>query len=324
MKCYCRILFFLLVNTNLFAQASSVSYYKNSNKDVNSALEIKDSIAGPYSVSAGIGSYQEIMNVVGFNEEGSSWFKIVVSVDTLLTFDIVPEQPADDFDFVIFKCATTDCVKKIRTRAFKPHRFCFSINFDKSGSTGLSEYASGTYIGGGPGAGYASALPVKKGEILYLLVNFHPQPNSGKFSIYFYNYWPDKPQVLKGKFKKENEPVVLENVLFKTNESTLLKESFKTLDKLVDQLQKNNQIKIKIEGHTDNTGNETDNQKLSEKRAQKIVSYLISKGIDSNRLLSVGFGSKQPIASNETEEGRAKNRRVAFVVLPLGAPTIKR
>ncbi|MCZ8284070.1 MAG: OmpA family protein, partial [Bacteroidia bacterium] len=68
-------------------------------------------------------------------------------------------------------------------------------------------------------------------------------------------------------------------------------------------------------GHTDNLGYETDNQKLSEKRAKVIVDYLISKKISSDRLFYKGYGSKNPIATNETEEGRKQNRRVEFFIV---------
>ena len=107
----------------------------------------------------------------------------------------------------------------------------------------------------------------------------------------------------------------MENVLFEPGKSILLKESYVSLDKLVTQLQTNKTMKIEIIGHTDNVGDETQNQKLSEVRAKAVVDYLISKKIEKTRLSYKGFGSKQPIASNETEEGRKKNRRVEFVVL---------
>lgn len=73
-------------------------------------------------------------------------------------------------------------------------------------------------------------------------------------------------------------------------------------------------VEIEINGHTDNIGKEADNQKLSEKRAEAIVDYLVSKGIEKRRLSAAGFGSTQPIASNETEEGRKKNRRATFLI----------
>ena len=105
---------------------------------------------------------------------------------------------------------------------------------------------------------------------------------------------------------KYDEPIILENVLFKTNESILLEKSFVSLNKLYEQLQKNTAVAIQILGHTDNVGNQDKNQTLSEERAKAVMDYLVSKGIDANRLSFKGFGSSAPIASNDDEEGRTK------------------
>jgi outer membrane protein OmpA-like peptidoglycan-associated protein len=112
---------------------------------------------------------------------------------------------------------------------------------------------------------------------------------------------------------KTEVPVILENVLFLTNKANLLPESFASLDILVHTLHGNAELKIEIRGHTDSIGSEADNQILSEQRAKAVFDYLLSKGIDHHRLSYKGFGSTQPIASNETEEGRKRNRRVEFV-----------
>ncbi|MEK8180150.1 OmpA family protein [Flavobacterium buctense] len=112
---------------------------------------------------------------------------------------------------------------------------------------------------------------------------------------------------------KYEEVVILESVLFQTNKSVLLEQSFASLDKLALQLLTNKSIKIEIRGHTDNVGKEAKNKLLSEQRAKAVLNYLVSKGIDANRFTYNGFGSLQPIASNDTEEGRNKNRRVEFL-----------
>ena len=74
-------------------------------------------------------------------------------------------------------------------------------------------------------------------------------------------------------------------------------------------------MKIEIRGYTDNTGDELKNKMLSEGRAKAVVDYLVSKQIDRDRLSYKGLGSKQPIASNKTEEGKQKNRRVEFIIM---------
>jgi outer membrane protein OmpA-like peptidoglycan-associated protein len=75
-------------------------------------------------------------------------------------------------------------------------------------------------------------------------------------------------------------------------------------------LMKNPEIEVEVQGHTDNTGIAKYNQWLSEKRAQRVKDYLVSKGVDPSRLAAKGYGLTQPVASNDTEDGRAQNRRV--------------
>jgi len=108
--------------------------------------------------------------------------------------------------------------------------------------------------------------------------------------------------------------VVLKNIFFDFDKSELKPESFVELDKLVDYLE-HNLVKIEIGGHTDGLGDKDYNQKLSESRASEVYLYLINKGIDSSRLSYRGYGSEKPIADNNTEEGRASNRRTEFKIV---------
>ena len=80
-------------------------------------------------------------------------------------------------------------------------------------------------------------------------------------------------------------------------------------------MKENPDIKIEVRGHTDSTGEEEYNQKLSERRADSVIEYMIKNGISPERLNSVGFGEKKPVASNDTEEGMQLNRRVEFEIL---------
>jgi outer membrane protein OmpA-like peptidoglycan-associated protein len=295
-------------------KSKPINSLKSISNDFATAIEIHDSIVGPVNVKYGCGNHLDIKINNELQEHNSAWFKFTIDKDTMLTFDIVPNQPKDDYDFVLFKCPNKDCLYKIETKSVTPDRWCFSVNYDKYGSTGLSEYVEETHVKLGPGAGYVSALSVKAGETLYLMVDWPYRSTSNGFTIYFYNYWPNKPTEKSFKLKKQTS-VVLENVLFETNKTILIKESTPTLDKLVNELNKNKNMKLEIRGYTDNIGEEIANQKLSEARAKTIVDYLVSKKIDAHRLTYKGFGSKQPIATNDTEEGRKKNRRVEFVIV---------
>ncbi len=104
--------------------------------------------------------------------------------------------------------------------------------------------------------------------------------------------------------------VAAKNVFFATGSSKLLAKSNKSLDEVVKILEEDANLKLDIEGHTDNTGVAEKNQVLSEQRAQSVLDYLISKGVDPSRLVSAGFGQDQPVADNKTAAGRAQNRRV--------------
>ena len=110
-----------------------------------------------------------------------------------------------------------------------------------------------------------------------------------------------------------NQTQVFNNILFGTNSAELTKAGIE-LEALVIYLQQNNQAQVFIEGHTDNTGSEVANMKLSSLRALAIQNYLTQKGIPIQRIHSKGLGSTQPIAPNTTPEGRALNRRTSFRV----------
>ncbi|NIG53246.1 OmpA family protein [Chitinophaga sp. Cy-1792] len=114
-----------------------------------------------------------------------------------------------------------------------------------------------------------------------------------------------------------NASIVLHNIFFDTKQYVLKPASMLELDRLVRLLNDNPTLKIEIDGHTDNIGSDKDNKVLSENRAKAVVDYLVSKGIPAERLSSKGFGKSQPVASNDTEEGRAENRRTVFKVVSL-------
>jgi outer membrane protein OmpA-like peptidoglycan-associated protein/tetratricopeptide (TPR) repeat protein len=112
-----------------------------------------------------------------------------------------------------------------------------------------------------------------------------------------------------------NASVVLKNIFFDFNKYEVKPTSQVELDKVVQLLSDNATVKIQIAGHTDNIGTNADNLKLSENRAKAVIAYLAGKGIDPKRLSFKGYGASQPIADNETEEGRAMNRRTELKVV---------
>ncbi|MEM9930191.1 MAG: OmpA family protein, partial [Bacteroidota bacterium] len=111
------------------------------------------------------------------------------------------------------------------------------------------------------------------------------------------------------------DPIVLRNVQFASGEAELLAASNQELLRLTQLLQTYPDLRIEITGHTDNVGQPSDNLRLSEARAQAVYNYIVEAGIATDRLSYQGFGEEKPIADNDTEEGRARNRRTEFVVV---------
>lgn len=105
-------------------------------------------------------------------------------------------------------------------------------------------------------------------------------------------------------------------IQFDTPESTDLTDTVKKyLDRLADFLADNPDYKVKINGHSDNSGTYKQNQDRSKNRANAVMNYLASKGVDKGRLYPVGYGPMMPVANNETEEGRKKNSRVEIQII---------
>ena len=114
---------------------------------------------------------------------------------------------------------------------------------------------------------------------------------------------------------ESGERIALRNVFFETGRWQILPESEYELAKVVDLLTKNPTLKIELGGHTDNVGRPEANQRLSEQRAKAVYDHLISKGIHSDRLSYKGYGETQPVATNDTDEGRRENRRTEIKVM---------
>lgn len=106
-----------------------------------------------------------------------------------------------------------------------------------------------------------------------------------------------------------------ENVLFGSGNALLVATGKQELDKLIPYLNEFSNVRVNIEGHTDNTGNAAANQKLSENRAASVKKYLVEKGISADRMTTSGFGATKPIAPNNTAAGRKLNRRVVFTII---------
>ncbi len=121
------------------------------------------------------------------------------------------------------------------------------------------------------------------------------------------------PNTPKGAKVSERGCWTLKGAIFDTNKSVIKPEFQSQLDDVAKVLKNTPDLTIEIQGHTDSAGSEKYNQKLSERRANAVKDYLVSKGIDKDRMTAKGYGELMPVASNDTEEGRAANRRATLV-----------
>lgn len=195
--------------------------------------------------------------------------------------------------------------------------------FDVKTSTGLPSMVELTDLASGrvvsrlqtdEEGNYLSTLPVGK--------NFAFSVNRKGYLFYSENFAisgnnPDSAYTRNIPLQpfEKNAKLVLNNIFFDVNKYELKPESRVELNKLVALLKENPGMKIRINGHTDNTGNKADNQKLSENRARVIYLYLTDQFVAKERLSYKGFGDTEPIAENDTEAGRARNRRTEMEII---------
>jgi len=113
----------------------------------------------------------------------------------------------------------------------------------------------------------------------------------------------------------KEQTVVLNHLIFEQGKAVINPKSFQELDELVAMMKDNPKIAIQLEGHTDNIGNPEANLKLSQARVDAVKKYITSRGINKSRVKTKAFGGSQPVAKEDTEEARARNRRVEMRVL---------
>ena len=145
--------------------------------------------------------------------------------------------------------------------------------------------------------------------------------NALGYTFFSRGFKPDTADVFKDRLKKvplavlkKDAVVQLQDITFETGKADLKPDSNEELDRLVSLLEGNQTIKVEISAHTDDVGNDDSNLKLSEKRAKTVVDYLTGKGIKADRMTAKGYGETQPLVANDTDENKAKNRRVQFKI----------
>jgi len=181
--------------------------------------------------------------------------------------------------------------------------------FDLQTNKKISVYASDSINGN-----YLIVVPGKSEYALHV-----SEPGYLFYSLHF-NYEvkdQDRPLIIDIALQpiKKNAVAILNNIFFETNKYEVTARSIPELEEVVKFLNANPSTKVEISGHTDNVGDENYNRTLSQKRAQSVVDYFLSRGIASERLTQIGYGSKLPLQPNDTEEHRQANRRIEFKIL---------
>lgn len=146
-------------------------------------------------------------------------------------------------------------------------------------------------------------------------ININPSYGENKFLLTVIQAADFKQLVTAKKLSEDiaKNGFVTLNVNFDNNKAIIKDADKPTINEVVTLLKNDAKLKLSVEGHTDNVGSATANKTLSQNRADSLVAYMVTAGINANRLVAKGFGSEAPIADNRTEDGRAKNRRVELV-----------
>ncbi|HWJ05477.1 MAG TPA: OmpA family protein [Steroidobacteraceae bacterium] len=113
-------------------------------------------------------------------------------------------------------------------------------------------------------------------------------------------------------------------VTFAFNSADLNSQFYPVLDRVASTLGEYNKTVIEVAGHTDSVGSDTYNQQLSERRANSVAAYLSSRGVDRSRVVTIGAGEGHPVASNDTDAGRAQNRRVEITIVPVTQENVEK
>jgi outer membrane protein OmpA-like peptidoglycan-associated protein len=175
------------------------------------------------------------------------------------------------------------------------------------------------------GYGEVLVLPGQRYDLEYLSlgrrtttahVDVPPGPRQDiTLTLRYHQRHAPRTELTPGTPPPDAEHLVLDGILFESGSATLDPESNPRLDRVVEYMTHRPSVRIRISGHTDNVGDPRRNQQLSQQRAEAVRAYLVAHGIDGGRVEAVGLGDTQPVAPNDTEEGRARNRRIEAMEL---------
>ena len=192
---------------------------------------------------------------------------------------------------------------------------CGASNTVKGGGIGTGAGAAvgagvGSVIGGGKGAAWGAGIGAVLGGTAGAIIGNKMDKQKAELEAI------EGAQVESVNEGEAIKVTFESGILYATNSSTLNAASRSSLDKFATSLQNNPDTEVRIYGHTDSSGSDAINNPLSQRRAESVYNYLLSKGVSGSRIESQGFGSSQPVADNNTAAGKSQNRRVEVFILP--------
>ncbi len=313
----------------LFAKHQQIDSIRPDNSDVINPISIYDTVVINKVSLSGYGKTIEFADNppddIHFieKEHNSIWYKFIAKQTGKLTFEITPEDPKDDFDFMLFKKVGGDLPVRLQNKSWKPIRSCISRN-DASlkSSTGLCFSDSALFfVHSGIGVSFVQYLQVEKGQVYYLLVDNVKGPRKGH-TLSFHYREQDPSALYIGKMLPFDE------IYFESEDFKFKPGSEKSLDSLLFFLNKHSTICVQVLGHVNSKGDihphRYDAQTLSELRAKAICDYLIGRGIDARRLCWLGMADRHkripnPVTSSDYRKNMRADVRVYSLYL-IGQP----
>lgn len=246
------------------------------------------------------------------------------------SFDVLKNVDTNEFKVVVIFTDGDDNYSKknldsLIKRANKERLNVFCVAFGYSQDDNLKNLAK--YTGGKYYKAHTKEQLLKIFKDIYLSLRFHykiwykPPTYWGYHKLFAGLNLPGRADSLiaEGEYDTSGwlalSDTVIRPILFDFDSAIVKPESYPIIDELVDLMYSWPKLKFDIHGHTDNVGTQEYNQPLSEQRARAVYDLLIAKGVDERRLRYRGFGFSKPIADNNTEDGRAKNRRTEFIII---------
>jgi hypothetical protein len=294
------------------------------NADCRQPILITDTLLVSMQSPHGYGNEKEIADNAADdklyfeNEHNTVWYKFWAKESCDLTFDIIPFDKNDDYDFMLYRYNGGDFRSKMITKKLKPIRTCISRN-DKSidSKTGLSlNVPDEQFVHSGIGASYVKFIPVIKGEAYYLLVdNVYDGGRGHSIQFHYRCHGPDELYV--------GRTLTLDSIYFVSDEYKFRKGSEAGLESLYRFMLQNPKIKIEVQGHVNTAGrvapsSKYGKQQLSDLRAGAIMQFLINKGVAAERITAVGYADRRKVIQNpKTKKEFFMNIKAGIMIIEL-------